>query len=514
MSTDYRSTAPKGTKGRIVLLAAAAGTAFALASARLRPELSSFAPAPDTRAVVQPADTFEMISSQAGELATTLTAAKSRVTVAGRTFMSMVYNGAYLPPVLRLVPGDSLKLRLVNDLERDEFTNLHYHGTSVSPLEPSDNIFLQIDPGTDFDYRIHFPSNHDTGLFWYHPHPHGRSEDQVLGGMSGVLVVEGFLERFYPWLRNVPERIIMLKAHEPPGYRDDAPHTKTLNGRTDGTIVVRPGELHFWRIANIAADAYFTLRVDGTRMWLLANDANALRHPQRVDSIFLPPGARAELILEGPPPGRYAIRHLAYDTGPQGDPNPAVRLGTLLSEGVHVDRSADAARLDNPGPDIAAVAEEIDTLATHPITRRRTFVFSETADGDTFFVNGLKFDPDRVDTQVHVGDVEEWTIENTSGEVHAFHIHQTDFLVTEINGVEQPANGLHDTVNLPIARNGRPGVVKIIIPFTDPNIVGKFVYHCHILEHEDGGMMATIEVSPASIADSPPSRPTARHQRH
>src|SRR5690606_23354630 len=144
-------------------------------------------------------------------------------------------------------------------------------------------------------------------------------------------------------------------------------------------------ELHFWRIANIAADAYFTLRVDGTRMWLLANDANALRHPQRVDSIFLPPGARAELILEGPPPGRYAIRHLAYDTGPQGDPNPAVRLGTLLSEGVHVDRSADAARLDNPGPDIAAVAEEIDTLATHPITRRRTFVFSETADGDTFF---------------------------------------------------------------------------------------------------------------------------------
>ena len=451
-------------------------------------------------------DTFVTISSRAGVLDTALEAAASPITLDGRTFSSFVYDGTYLPPVLRLQPGDSLKLRLTNRLPKNEHTNLHYHGTQVSPLAPSDDVFLHVGAGSAYDYRVHFPPEHDRGLFWYHPHAHGRSEEQVLGGMSGVLVVEGFLESFYPWLRDVPERIVMLKAHQPPGFKDGQAHTKTLSGRSDGAISIRPGELQFWRIANIAADAYFNLRIDGARMWLLANDASPLRQPQRVDSILLPPGARAELILEGPSPGRYTIRHQVYDTGPQGDPNPAVSLGTLVSAGPTVDRRADAMRLDASRVDIDTVAKDIDALRTHAIARRRTFVFSETADGDTFFVDGKQFDPRRVDTQVRLGDVEEWTIENTSGEVHAFHVHQTDFLVTEIDGRPQPPNGLHDTVNLPIARNGRPGRVKITIPFTDPHIVGKFVYHCHILEHEDGGMMATLQVNPRSTAQAARSR--------
>ena len=454
-----------------------------------------------------PPEAYATVRSTGGVLETTLTAANSPITIGGKTFSSMVYNGRYLPPVLRVHRGDSLKLHLVNRLQqKDEVTNLHYHGTQVSPKAPSDDIFIHVDPGAEYDYRLYFPPLHDRGLFWYHPHPHGESEDQVLGGMSGVLVVEGFLEGFYPWLQDVPEEILMLKAVEMPGAKDGDPHTKNINGQLDATFRIRPGELQFWRVANIAADAYFNLRIDGARMWLLASDADPLRRPQRVDSVLLPPGARAEVILEGPAAGRYAVRHLAYDTGPQGDPNPAATLGTLVSAGPPVDRRADAARLDNPGGDVAAVAQDIDSLRTHVITRRRTFVFSESADGDTFFVNRKQFDPNRVDTQVRLGDVEEWTVENTTGEVHAFHIHQTDFLVTEVNGVPQPANGLHDTVNLPYAVNGRPGVVKIIIPFTEPSIVGKFVYHCHILEHEDGGMMATLQVNPPATARATPSR--------
>jgi suppressor of ftsI len=463
-------------------------------------------PRPAANETGSPPDTFQTISSRDGMLGTTLTAAESQITLGGQTFSSMVYNGAYLPPVLRLNPGDSLKLRLVNRLPADEFTNLHYHGTSVSPKAPSDDIFLHINAGTEYAYGLYFPPNHDRGLFWYHPHPHGKSEDQVLGGMSGVLVVEGFLNRFYPWLHDVPERIIMLKAYEPPGYQDDQPHTKTLNGQTNATIPIRPGELQLWRIANVAADAYFNLRIDSARMWLLVNDANPLRRPERVDSLILPPGARAEVILEGPPEGSYPIHHLTYDTGPAGDPNPAAALGILVSAGPPMDRRADVARLDNPDGDIVDVAQEIDTLRTHRFTRQRTIAFSETADGDTFFINAKQFDPNRLDTQVPLGDVEEWTVENTTGEVHAFHIHQMDFLVTEINGVPQPANSLHDTVNLPHAVDGRPGVVKIILPFTDPYIVGKFVYHCHILEHEDGGMMATLQVNPSATALVAPSQ--------
>ena len=443
-----------------------------------------------------PTEAYATVRSAGGALETTLTAANSPITIGGKTFSSMVYNGSYLPPVLRVQRSDSLKLHLINRLQQQsEVTNLHYHGTAVSPKAPSDNVFLHVLPTQSYDYRLYFPPDHDRGLFWYHPHPHGKSEDQVLGGMSGVLVVEGFLEGLYPWLQDVREQILMLKAIEMPGSKDGQPHTKNINGQLDATFRIRPGEVQFWRIANIAADAYFNLRIDGHRVWLLANDANTLRRPMLVDSLYLPPGARAEVLIQGRASGRYAIRHQLADTGPAGDPNPAAQLGTLVSEGNPVDRSDVVTRLTEMG-EVAEAAADIDSLRTKPITRRRRFVFSETADGNTFFINGKQFDANRVDTQVDVGDVEEWTIENTSGEVHAFHIHQTDFLVTEINGVPQPANSLHDTVNLPYAVKGRPGVVKIIIPFTEEPIAGKFVYHCHILEHEDGGMMQVIQVNP------------------
>jgi FtsP/CotA-like multicopper oxidase with cupredoxin domain len=117
-------------------------------------------------------------------------------------------------------------------------------------------------------------------------------------------------------------------------------------------------------------------------------------------------------------------------------------------------------------------------------------VFSESTDGDTMFIDGKQFDVNRTDTRVRLGAIEEWTIRNTSDELHTFHIHQGPFQLTEINGIPQPADDHRDIVDVPIR-----GEVKVIIPFTNPLIVGRFVYHCHILAHEDKGMMATIEVA-------------------
>src|SRR5207249_10961023 len=124
-------------------------------------------------------------------------------------------------------------------------------------------------------------------------------------------------------------------------------------------------------------------------------------------------------------------------------------------------------------------------------TDRRTIVFSESADGDTFFVDRRTFDPSRTDTRLKLGAVEEWTIRNESDELHDFHIHQTHFQVTEVNGVRQQFDGYQDIVNVPVH-----GEVKVIIPFTDPNIAGGFVYHCDLMSHEDKGLMATIDVMP------------------
>jgi FtsP/CotA-like multicopper oxidase with cupredoxin domain len=118
-------------------------------------------------------------------------------------------------------------------------------------------------------------------------------------------------------------------------------------------------------------------------------------------------------------------------------------------------------------------------------------VFSETKDGDTLFINGKTFDPNRTDVRVKLGAIEEWTIRNVADELHTFHIHQGPFQLVEINGVPQSVDDHRDIVDVPIR-----GEVKVIIPFTNPLTVGRFVFHCHILSHEDKGMMATIEVAP------------------
>jgi len=139
----------------------------------------------------------------------------------------------------------------------------------------------------------------------------------------------------------------------------------------------------------------------------------------------------------------------------------------------------------------------VENLCDQVIAVDRAIVFSETADGKTFFINGQEFDAERVDTEVKIGDFERWTVTNTSGELHVFHIHLTDFVVCEVNGVQQPFVGKQDTINVPYQGQDPdfegPGEVVIVIDFTDPVIEGKAVYHCHIGEHEDQGMMAVFE---------------------
>jgi FtsP/CotA-like multicopper oxidase with cupredoxin domain len=120
---------------------------------------------------------------------------------------------------------------------------------------------------------------------------------------------------------------------------------------------------------------------------------------------------------------------------------------------------------------------------------RRTIVFSENLNINEYYVNGRKFDPLRTDVRAPLGNVEEWTIRNVTQDFHEFHIHQLSFQVTEINGVRQEFSGFVDDVKIP-----EQGEVKIIIPFTDPNIVGHLMFHCHVLNHEDRGMMTMLEV--------------------
>jgi suppressor of ftsI len=447
--------------------------------------VGAFAAVPVARYGLRPSDeTFRQpssVASHAGVLQLSLTPGLSTVEVAGSQVALMAYNGQYAPPTLRVHPGDSIRLRFPNAL--DEPTNLHVHGLAVSPRGTSDNPFLHVAPGETAAYEIHVPANHPPGLFWYHPHPHGFSDVQTRNGMSGALIVEGLLDPF-PMLRHVRERVMLLKdlqlanghvAIMSIGKSD----TRTINGIANPVIVLRPGQTELWRIANVGADLYYELSLEGHHFDVVARDGHRLSRIERVDTLALSPGARIETLVTAGAPGVHLLRDGDVDTGPAGNQYAGTVMATVRVEGP----PATSATL----PSALTPVEDLRAR----VTSRRTIVYSESKDGNTFFIDGRTFDMSRTDIRVKLGAVEEWTIRNAADELHSFHIHQTPFQVTEIDGVSQPADGYRDVVDVPIG-----GEVKVVIPFTDPVIVGRFVYHCHILSHEDKGMMATIEVVP------------------
>jgi FtsP/CotA-like multicopper oxidase with cupredoxin domain len=352
----------------------------------------------------------------------------------------------------------------------------------------------------EYQYRWKVPPDHGRGVYWYHPHPHGISEGQVLGGLSGMLVVDGLIERHYPELERLQRRTFLLKDIQLPGAPDSDPKTKTINGVLGGGIQSRPGKYEIWELGNIGADSYFDIAIDDHRFWVIDRDGNPVIRPQRVDHVFLPPASRATIVVKVGPRGRYSVRTRRVRTGSAGDPNPDVVLATLVSTGSPVHTPEIAERLGRPAANIPSIGPTEEEIRALPVTRRRTIVYTENAAGTKFYLNGKAFDMTRIDVQVKLGDVEEWTLVNNTDERHTFHIHQLDFLVQELRGTNtlETRRGLRDNIDIPFRDpvTGEPGKVKVKIPFTDPLIVGMFPFHCHILEHEDGGMMANVVVFP------------------
>jgi suppressor of ftsI len=422
-----------------------------------------------------------VVASSAGVLRITLTPKLSTVSVAGHQVSLMAYDGQYIPPTLRVRPGDTIRLRLTNALAQP--TNLHTHGLTVSPRGNSDNVFLDIAPGHTQDYEIRLPANHPPGLYWYHPHPHGFSDMQVRNGMSGAIIVDGLLDPF-PTLRHLRDRVLLFKDLQIEGgrvvHRDIGKNTiRTINGIVNPVIVLRPGETELWRLGNIGADLYYSLTLDGHRFQVVARDGNRRAGFTTLDTLRLSPGARTAVLVTAGAAGVYLLRTGEINTGAEGNEYEGTVMATVRVEGSPASPVAMPSAL-LPVEDLRG-----------KVTNRRTIVLSESSDGDTMFVNRKQFDMTRTDTRVKLGAIEEWTVRNESDELHTFHIHQGPFQLTEINGVPQPADDHRDIVDVPIR-----GEVKVIIPFTNPLIVGRFVYHCHILSHEDKGMMATIEVIP------------------
>lgn len=439
------------------------------------------------------------VSSRFGVLKLTLTAAPKSVTVDGVQLDALVFNGAYGGPVLRVHPGDRMEIRLVNQLDKP--VNLHFHGSHGSPLGRGDNMHIVVQPGDSFDYRIQVPRTQPPGLYWYHTHIHGIAEDQVGRGLSGAMIVEG-LTRAVKETSGRRERLMVLKTFAVD--RPDDPAVKRLhgviqsiNGAAHSELALKAGETELWRISNQAPNDYYHLSIKGFRFRIVALDGAPTNRDIETDKLEIPPAGRVEVLATAPAAGDYPLLSGATPTG--SGRNLKVYRELAM---VHVSGET------RPQPAAAPARKPLTSdLRDAKVTASREFTFAQKPGEEVYMINGRTFDHARLDTRVPLGSIEEWTIRNDTDDMHVFHIHQVHFQVVAINGQLQPFESVLDTVRVP-----ERGSVTIRIPFTDPKIVGRFMYHCHVLKHEDKGMMANIEVyDPKSEADS---RNAAEHDAH
>jgi suppressor of ftsI len=421
--------------------------------------------------------------SRDGALPATLTVAEGEIDVAGAKVRGKSYNGTFPGPTMVVEPGDWIRLRLVNRL--DQQTNIHFHGFHTSPAGIADNVLRSIPAHSVARVAVPVPAAMEPGTYWYHSHAHGVSEEQVFDGLSGAIVVKGLEERLPRALRDVEQRLFTLKdlqvsdgAIVAKDINSDAPTTRTVNGLVDPRVEIRPGQTQLWRLANISADIWYRLHFTGGPFHVIAEDSNPVGEVWPAGELLLPPGKRFDVLVRGPDRGRYQLKTLRYSTGPAGDTYPQRTLATVVSAGER----------EQPLP-LPRSLGPLPGYERGPVDRVRRFTFSESDNGNRFFINGKEFNHHVVNVHTRLGSFEQWVIRNVSDEQHPFHIHVDDFQVLSVNGKPHDARSLQDTQPLPVH-----GKVVIRLRFTD--FTGKFVYHCHILAHEDNGMMGIIKVSP------------------
>ncbi len=430
------------------------------------------------------------IRSENGVLTTTLIASPQIIHIGAAAFSGASYNGSYPGPVLRVRPGDMVRIRLINHLS--EPTNLHFHGLRVTPEGSGDNMHIAVPPGASFNYAFLVPKAQPAGFFWYHDHLHGLTEGHVMAGLSGAILVDGFASEFGP-VAGLSQKMLVIKDISLPACQGALLKTHlhcrliSVNGLADWHATMRPGETQLWRICNQGANLWAHLALPGMRLRIIGRDGTPAAQASEAGQLDVMPASRVDVLVTAPGEGTVNLVATHMLTGAGKTMTLNRTLGTVSIRGA-------------PPPSAPAVISfprQVD-LRGGPIGARRSVVFTENAEAQAYFIDGKRFSHDRIDMRVPFGTVEEWTVQNRTEDFHEFHIHQLGFQVIEINGKTQAFDGYLDDVEVP-----EMGEVKLLVPFTDPVIIGRFMYHCHVLKHEDRGMMANIEVYRQAAASQP-----------
>lgn len=424
-----------------------------------------------------------VLRSTGGQLDVALTAAPGRVAIGGVAVDALTYNGGLPGPTLVLRPGDVLSLSLANQLH--DPTNLHTHGLHVSPQGGGDNIFRRIDPGSSADYRYELPADHPPGVYWYHPHHHGMTADQVFAGLYGAIIVEDEAP-----IEVSAERVLVISdmTFDGSGAIAVASHNDRMNGREGTTLLVngqagatmtaRPGARERWRIVNACTSRFLDLRLDGKGLQLLGIDSGRFETPEDVTRLRLMPGNRADVLVTMTP-GDSVLRAVPVDRGSSGmmgggSAAAVVDLVRVVVAGAAASRPAALV----PG---AAPRDLRDVR----VDGRRTLTLGGMM-GDT--IDGRTFDPAVVNQYVVAGTVEEWTITNSTAMNHPFHLHVWPMQVLGVGAQAMVTPTWQDVVDV-------PPYASTVVRIAFEDFTGTTVYHCHILDHEDNGMMGIISVA-------------------
>ncbi|OYW25017.1 MAG: hypothetical protein B7Z55_00565 [Planctomycetales bacterium 12-60-4] len=499
----------------------------------------------------------EELRSRDGTLTVVLVATYARNVIGTDPVYLRSYNGHLVGPTLRGKPGDTLRITLRNDLPTEGWkkdsmntlhdfntTNLHTHGLHVSPNGISDNVLIEVGPGATQQYEIHIPKDHTPGTYWYHAHHHGSTAANVASGMSGALIIEGGLDDL-PEIKAANERVMVLnqipyiyKNTVPDPTPEDAGRTKTfdlpegiieestagfqfgpsdwptlgrhttVNGVQLPVIRLRPGQVERWRIVDSGQRESLSLQLqnidpkgDGILFHEIAVDGLALGKAVKKDTVVLYPGYRSDVLVRAPSTrGEYLLVDQAVKSGINGENETLKYIARVIVEGAPMkmgmpkDKEMEALRL----PSLKNAKIDSQQTAFYGILPK-----PDGSSGVNFTIDGKSFDMDEA-KELMLGNTDEWTVSVRNGGSintgHPFHIHVNPFEVLSVMGPKDPTDPQSEQVEQledgPVWRDTlwvpNNGTVKFRTHYTD--FIGTFVQHCHILDHEDQGMMQLIDI--------------------
>jgi FtsP/CotA-like multicopper oxidase with cupredoxin domain len=394
-------------------------------------------------------------------------------------------NGPHLAPTLRAEKGEHVQVRVTNDM--DEVSTLHWHGMHL-PGEMDGGPHQMIAPGET--WTPNWVIDQPAASLWYHPHPHGETARHVYHGLAGMFIIDDeeesalALPRDYG-IDDIP-LIVQDRKFNDDGTLDASNSFMQSAGIIGDTVLVNgtPGPYFEvtthtvrLRILNGSNARPYNFAFEDHRLFsLIGTDGGLLESPVELSSIQLSPGERAEIVVAFKPGEQVRLQSGPSDTKDR-----------LAGGADHLDILQFRVAKDLDGlthvPDELVEVPRIDESAA---VMTRDFELSGTS------INGQTMDMSRIDDVVTVGDTEIWHVTNVDGETHNFHIHDVQFQILDIDGRQPPPHlqGWKDTIWLPPDQRFR-----IVMTFTDyTSDQWPYMYHCHMLRHEDQGMMGQFIV--------------------